>query len=234
MGENIWRNENEWPLARTQYTEYYLHSVGHANTTHGDGTLSTHPPSDEAYDSYSYNPEDPVPTRGGAMLSFTGAGVGAVDQSATHNRPDVLVYTSAVLARPLEVTGPITFKLFAESSAPDTDFTVKLEDVWPNGRSYILTDGIIRARYRLTQEKQHLITPGEVYEYTIDLGATSNLFEVGHRIRVALSSSNFPKYDRNPNTGHALGESNAMNIAHQKIFHDDKRPSHILLPVIPR
>jgi putative CocE/NonD family hydrolase len=139
-----------------------------------------------------------------------------------------------VLGEEVEVTGPITLKLFAASTARDTDFTAKLEDVWPSGQSYLIADGIIRARYRLGDKRPDSLEPGEVYEFIIDLGATSNLFKAGHRIRVSIASSNFPKYDRNPNTGHAFGESSALTVARQTIFHDHRSPSHVVLPVIPR
>ncbi|MGC1951755.1 MAG: CocE/NonD family hydrolase [Gammaproteobacteria bacterium] len=234
MNENVWRNEEEWPLARTQYTPYYLHSDGQANTLDGNGRLDREPPGKERCDTYAYDPAMPVATHGGAMLTFSGAGAGALDQRAVHSRPDVLVYTSAVLGEEVEVTGPITLKLFAASTARDTDFTAKLEDVWPSGQSYLIADGIIRARYRLGDKRPDSLEPGEVYEFIIDLGATSNLFKAGHRIRVSIASSNFPKYDRNPNTGHAFGESSALTVARQTIFHDHRSPSHVVLPVIPR
>jgi hypothetical protein len=145
-----------------------------------------------------------------------------------------LVYTTPPLKEDLEVTGPVMVKLFAASSARDTDFTAKLVDVWPNGKAYNLTEGIIRARYRDSYEKQSLIEPGKIYEYNVDLWATSNVFKAGHRIRVEISSSNFPLHDRNPNTGHSFGEDAELEIATQRIFHDQKRPSYIMLPVIPR
>lgn len=234
MNENVWRNEEEWPLARTHYMPYYLHSEGQANTLDGNGRLDREFPGKECCDAYTYDPAMPVATCGGAMLTFSGAGAGALDQRAVDRRPDVLVYTSAALGEDLEVTGPITLQLFAASTARDTDFTAKLEDVWPSGMSYLIADGIIRARYRLGDKSPDYVEPGEVYEFTIDLGATSNLFKAGHRIRVSIASSNFPKYDRNPNIGHAFGESSLLAAARQTIFHDHRRPSHILLPVIPR
>jgi putative CocE/NonD family hydrolase len=233
MGENIWRNENEWPLARAEYTPYYFHSSGGANTSMGDGLLSTEKPADEAYDTYLYDPRNPTPTRGGSILTLT-SGAGALDQTKVESRTDVLVYTSLPLKKNLEVTGPVQVKLFAASSAVDTDFTAKLVDVWPDGRAFNLTDGIIRARYRESERQPSLLEPGRVYEYTIDLIATSNLFKTGHRIRVEISSSNFPRYDRNPNTGNKFGEEAGVETATQRIFHDKERPSQIFLPVIPR
>jgi putative CocE/NonD family hydrolase len=233
MGENVWRDEQEWPLTRSRYTKYYFHSNGEANTLHGNGTLSTEPPKAEACDQYEYDPEHPVPSTGGMRLSLT-AQAGAFDQKQVEERSDVLVYSSAPLEDSLEVTGPISVTLYAASSAWDTDFTAKLVDVWPDGRAYILRDGIIRARSRNPGAPPSMIEPGRVYEYSIDLGATSNVFKAGHRIRVEISSSNFPVYDRNPNTGHPIGADADLQAANQTIFHDENHLSHILLPLIPR
>lgn len=233
MGDNTWRSENEWPLARTQYTKFYLNSGGQANSLKGNGVLNTEPPTNEKTDTFKYDPRDPVPTKGGSILTLTRL-AGAMDQREVEERQDVLVYTTSPLEQDIEVTGPIVVVLFAASSAKDTDFTAKLVDVWPDGKAYILTDGIVRARYRDSDLKQSLIEPGKVYQYTIDLFATSNVFKVGHRIRVDISSSNFPRYDRNPNTGHPIGQDAELEIAVQTIFHDKERPSHIVLPIIPR
>jgi hypothetical protein len=230
MGDNVWRNENEWPLARTQYTNYCLHSGGKANSSGGDGSLSTAPAVSEPPDTFDYDPLDPVPSLGGRLLRDAGA----IDQSEIEERKDVLVYTTPPLAADMEVTGPITMKLYAQSSAPDTDFTAKLVDMWPNGKAYILADGIVRARYRDSDVTPSFIEPEKVYEYGIDLMGTSNVFKAGHRIRLEISSSNFPKYDRNPNTGHEIGVDAETRVATQKIFHDSQRPSHLVLPVIPR
>lgn len=229
MGENVWRSENEWPLARTRYTDYFLHGSGQ---THA-GMLDTAPPQAEAPDVYLYDPLDPVPTRGGGCLGGMHES-GPLDQQAIEARPDVLVYTSPVLQADLEVTGPVSVTLFAQSSAPDTDFTAKLVDVWPGGKAYILLDGIVRARYRDSDEVPTLLDPGKVYCYTIDLSCTSNVFKAGHCVRLEISSSNFPKYDRNPNTGHEIGEDAETCVARQTVFHDAARPSRLTLPVIPR
>lgn len=234
MGENVWRDEYEWPLARTKYTKYYFHSDGSANSLKGDGTLSTDAPGDmEYYDTYIYDPRNPVPTKGGKRLTFFHFG-GPVDQREVEERSDVLVYTTPPLEEDLEVTGPIRVKLFAASSARDTDFTAKLVDVWPDGKAYNLTEGIIRARYRESETKQILIEPEKVYEYNIDLSDTSNVFKTNHRIRLEVSSSSFPLNDRNTNTGGTFGEDTKIEIATQRVFHDKERPSHIILPVIPR
>ena len=231
MGENKWRYENEWPLARTHYTRYYLHSDGLANTRQGGGTLSTVPQGEEPRDSFVYDPHDPVPTRRGNTLIIPH---GVADQGEVEDRQDVLVYTSDPLERDVEITGPISVRLFAASSAVDTDFTAKLVDVRPNGYAQNLQDGIVRARYRTSASESTQITPGQVYEYTIDLWATSHVVRAGHRIRVDISSSNFPRFDRNPNTGAPIGEDSRLEPARQEVHHSGAHPSHIILPIIPR
>ena len=235
MGENVWRMENEWPLARTQYTKYYLHSNGNAKSLYGDGRLSPEPPRTEPADVYVSDPRNPVPTRGGGVTGWPAAMPGGgFDQRAIEKRNDVLVYTTPVLEQDLEVTGPITLSLYAATSAVDTDFTAKLVDVQPDGYARNLTDGILRGRYRESRAAAKLLTPGEVYEYSIDLWATSNVFKAGHRIRVEIASSNFPRFDRNPQTGEAAAEARRLEPALQRVFHDESRPSHIVLPMIPR
>lgn len=235
MGANVWRDEQEWPLTRAVETRYYLHSQGHANTLNGDGLLSTSVPENESPDQYDYDPTNPVMTRGGALLMTPEFPAGPRDQTPTESRTDVLVYSTPVLEQDIEVTGPITVHLWAVSSAPDTDFVARLVDVHPNGYAQNLTDGIIRARYRNFGhgEAPSLIEPGKAYEYEIDLWATSNLFKKGHRIRLDITSSNFPRWDRNPNTGHAFGEDSELVIAHQTILHDAEHPSYITLPIVP-
>ena len=231
MGDNRWRQENEWPLARTQYTRYYLHADGPANTRHGSGTLSTVPPGDEPTDTYVYDPNDPAPTAGGNTLIIP---FGVADQRPVEDRQDVLVYTSEPLDRDLEVTGPIKVHLFAASSAVDTDFTAKLVDVRPDGYAQNLQDGIVRARYRASAAQPSFINPGRVYQYTIDLWSTSQVLKAGHRMRVEISSSNFPRFDRNPNTGAAIGVDSRLATAQQTVYHSAEYPSHIVLPIIPR
>ena len=220
MGDNLWRAEQEWPLARTQWTHFYLHSGGYANTLDGDGILSTDSPEMEPYDRFKFDPGDPVPTRGGCLRPIGGL-PGIFDQREIETRPDVLIYTSAVLSEDIEVTGPIIVELWASTSAPDTDFTAKLVDVYPDGYAMNLCDGIIRARYRTSPEKPSLLRPGVVYSYRIDLWATSNVFKAGHQIRLEISSSNFPRFEPNPNTGHIFGtDSKAdLQVAEQKIYH---------------
>jgi putative CocE/NonD family hydrolase len=238
MGENVWRDEYEWPLPHTQFTEYYLHSGGYANTLHGDGTLSTISPDQEKSDHYTYDPLHPVITKGGAIMMPPDFNSGAFDQSQIESREDVLVYTTPVLEEDIEVTGPVKVKLWAASSAPDTDFVARLVDVYPDDSAINLTDGIIRARFRNAQKEKEpsLIEPGKAYFYEIDLWATSNLFKKGHRIRLDITSSNFPRWDRNPNTGHDFGEDQEKDVvaAQQTILHDKEHPSFIVLPIIPR
>lgn len=230
MGTNQWRDEYEWPLARTRYTPCYLRSGGKANSLHGDGTLSFEPPAEEPADHYRYDPADPVPTRGGNTLIIA---VGVKDQREVEVRQDVLVYTGDLLEKPVEVTGPIKVVLYASSSAPDTDFTAKLVDVRPDGYAQNIADGIIRARYRESAMTPKRITKGEVVELTIDLWATSHVFLPGHRLRVEVASSNFPRFDRNLNTGGDQATETRWEVADQTVFHGQQFRSHILLPVIP-
>lgn len=237
MGANVWRDEYEWPLARAVETRYYLHSGGHANSLNGDGTLTTNAPAEPEVpsDQYHYDPAHPVPTRGGALLMTPEYRPGPYDQRPVESREDVLVYTSDVLLTDVEVTGPIKVHLWAVSSAPDTDFVARLVDVHPNGYAQNLTDGIVRARYRNFErgEQPSLLEPGQAYEYEIDLWATSNLFQAGHRIRLDVTSSSFPRWDRNPNTSHDFGADAEMAVAHQTILHDSAHPSYVVLPIVP-
>jgi putative CocE/NonD family hydrolase len=235
MSENVWRHEQEWPLRRAVPTAFYLHSGGSSNTVWGDGRLSTRAPEDEPADRYIYDPHDPMPTLGGALLLHASYRAGPRDQRPIEQRRDMLVYTTLPLETDVEITGPITVMLWAASSAPDTDFVARLVDVHPDGRAINLTDGIIRARARAgSNAPETLITPGAVYEYQIDLWATSNLFRAGHCIRLDVTSSSFPRWDRNPNTGAPLGEDAALAPATQTILHDAAHPSHVLLPLVPR
>ena len=230
MGRNQWRDEQQWPLERTEYTPYYFHSEGSANTAEGDGELATAKPSEQPTDEFVYDPNDPVPTAGGCNLM--GCPAGPRDQSEVEKRNDVLVFTSEALKTELEVTGPVKVVLYAASTAKDTDFTAKLVDVYPDGRPFNLCDGIMRAGYRGSKSAASLIQPGKVYRYEIDLWVTSNAFLPGHKIRVEISSSNFPRFDRNLNTGEPFGAGTKFIKATQTIYHDKERPSHILLPII--
>ena len=212
MGANQWREEDDWPLARAQATRYFLHSTGKANSVRGNGTLSTAAPgATEAADQYVYDPANPAPTVGGP-LCCDGEHMppGPRDQRPVEAREDVLVYSTAPLASDMEVTGPVSLELYIKSSAVDTDFTAKLVDVWPNGFAQNLTDSILRTRYRNSQEKPELMTPGQVYKLTIDVWSTSNVFKKGHALRLEVSSSNFPRFDRNLNTGEDNGTGPAV------------------------
>lgn len=231
-GANVWRDEWDWPLERAKETKLYLHSQGHANTLHGDGILLSVPANSEPSDTYVYDPAKPVPTVGGRALMFGAVSPGFYDQREVEERSDVLVYTSSLLMKDTEATGPIFLKLWAASSALDTDFTAKLVDVHPDGYAAILADGIMRVRYRESSSHPKLLEPEQIYELTIDLWAISHVFKTGHRIRVEVSSSNFPRFDRNLNTGSENASEVQTQIAIQTIYHDAKHPSHILLPIV--
>jgi putative CocE/NonD family hydrolase len=234
MGKNLWRYETGWPLPQTQATRYYFHSQGRANTLSGDGRLDRDAPESEPPDVYAYDPRDPVPSRGGGLCCYDYFVVGGCyDQREIEVRPDVLCYTSAPLERDLEVTGPVTVTLFAVSSAPDTDFTAKLVDVCPCGCARNVADGIVRGRYRESLATPALVEPGAAYRYDVDLVATANVFQPGHRIRVEISSSNFPRFDRNPNTGREIAGETELRPALQTVLHDAAHPSYISLPIIP-
>lgn len=233
MGINQWRDEQAWPLPDTSYADYFLGGAGPANTAGGAGLLTTNRPAHDMVDRYLYDPLRPVPTVGGDTLDMRTDG--PRDQSAIETRDDVLCFTTAVLDEPVEVTGPVTLKLFVSSSAPDTDFTAKLVDVSPDGRAIILCHGVLRMRYRQSLDSCDLMKPDEIYEIDIDVGATSNVFLPGHRIRLEVSSSNFPRYDRNSNTGGDINSENAgdMIVALNKVHRGPAHPSRIILPVIP-
>ena len=238
MGANRWRDEPDWPLARARNTPLYLAGQRAANSLTGGGVLQWKPERtrtpDRDADVFTYDPRNPVPTRGGAVCCDPKIFPwGPMDQRPVEKRRDVLVYTSAPLKQDLEVTGPIRVVLYASTSARDTDFTAKLVDVFPNGEARNLTDGILRLRYRDGLQKSELAEPGKVYAVNIDAGVTSNVFLVGHSIRVEISSSNFPRFDRNPNTGRPFADETALKKAQQTVFHSRQYPSHLLLPVIP-
>lgn len=230
MGIDQWRDEQDWPLPDTRFTPYYLRT---------GGALSTEVPGDEDPSSYNYDPANPVPTCGGPTFLpglFIAANAGPRDQRAIDGRTDVLTFQTEPLTKDTEVTGPIELVLYASSSARDTDFTGKLVDVHPDGRAEHLTDGILRARYRNSMSVPEMLTPGEVYELHIDLWATANVFRAGHRIRLDISSSNFPRFDRNTNTGNtvATDTAEAFVVAANHVYHDAGHPSHVILPLIER
>ena len=232
MGENRWRGEGEWPLKRTRFTSYFIHSAGHAASLKGDGSMNTTDPGDEPLDQFTYDGNNPVPSVGGNNL--IGASAGPLDQTRVEEREDALVYSTPPLEQDIEVTGPVKLVLWAASSARDTDFTGKLVDVHPDGKAYNLCDGILRAQYRNGMEKPTLLEPGKATRFEIDLWVTSNLFRRGHRIRLEVSSSNFPRFDRNPNSGKPFGTDTELLSARQTVFHDREHASHLVLPVIPR
>lgn len=236
MGINEWRTESDWPLPDTQYRPYYLHSEGNANSLNGHGKLSIDPPNDEPPDCYLFNPLCSAPTVGGQVILPGGNAMGPRDQRSVESRDDVLIYSTPILEQAVEVTGPIDLRLFVSSSAPDTDFTGKLVDVHPDGRAMILTEGILRARYRDSFKEPKLMKPDEIYEIHINLWATSNVFLPGHRIRLEVSSSNFPRFDRNSNTGGTIIKESREQYqsATNRVFHDSKHASQLILPLIIR
>ena len=219
---NVWKTAEDWPVP-AKIKPFYLNA---------NGKLRPQPPQkDDAQLSYKYDPNNPVPTVGGANLIIT---KGPKDQRPVENRPDVLLFTSGELKKSVEITGPVKVRLWASSTATDTGFTAKLCDVYPDGRSMIVLDGIIRARHRNSMEKSELMEPGKIYEFEIDLWSTSLVFCPGHRIRVAVSSSNSPRFEPNPNTGKPSGMDDEIKVATNTIYLDARHPSHILLPVVPR
>src|SRR6185369_13865056 len=234
MGDNVWRDEQEFPLARTNYTKYYLHSLKGANGLRGDGTLSQASPVSERADQFDYDPQHPVPTIGGRLCCGGAIPPGPADQRPNESRSDVLVFSTSPLEHDVEVTGFINLELYAATSAVDTDFTALLVDVDESGYARFLTDGIVRARYRESTKQASLVTPGKVYRYTIDLWATANVFKAGHRIRLYISSSNFPRFNRNMNTGEDVIAAIKPVRAHQTIYHDRDHGSVLILSVIPR
>jgi putative CocE/NonD family hydrolase len=239
MGSDGWQHEAAWPPPDAEVRTWYLRGEGRANTARGDGRLAAEPPRAEEPDVYLYDPRDPVPTMGGATLNQSGTAgwnSGPWDQRPLEGRADVLVYTSPPLERPLTVIGPVEVVLFVSSSARDTDFTAKLVDVHPSGRAEILADGILRARYRRSLSAAEPLEPGRVEEIRIAVGGTANQFRAGHRIRLDISSSNFPRFDANTNTGGVIADEgpDAVVPALNRVFHDAARPSRLLLPVVDR
>lgn len=233
MGLNQWRDEDAWPPSNVRPRKYFLHSTTAANSLRGDGSLSTDAPqAAETADHYVFDPANPVPTIGGPLCcDAQHLPAGPRDQRPAESREDVLVYSTPALASDLEVTGPVTLELYAKSSAVDTDFTAKLVDVWPNGFAQNLTEGIVRARYRDSQEKPELLNPGQLYKFAVDLWSTANVFRQGHRLRLEVSSSNFPRFDRNLNTGQSGAVSSRFVSATNTIEHNAEHPSALVLPV---
>ena len=216
---NEWRSGDDWPPTHTD-TNWYLHE---------NGVLSTTYPSNYESLTYTYNPNDPVPTKGGQNLNTP---PGPYDQTSIENRNDVLIFTSDILTEPYEATGPIKARLFVSSDCPDTDFTVKLSDVYPDGRSMLITDGILRMRNRNGVDHWEFMEPGEIYEIEVDLWSTSYIWNTGHKIRIAISSSNYPRFLNNPNTDDPMAKNTTYNIAQNSIYLDSDHPSRIILPQI--
>jgi uncharacterized protein len=238
MGRNEWRTASDWPIPGTQFTRYFLHGGGKANSSSGDGTLSLDGPHDEPTDHYTYDPEDPTPSAGFANGHIDGPR----DISASAKRQDVLVYTTTELTEDLEIVGPITAYLYAATSARDTDWMLRLSDVYPDGRALFLAEGVMRARHRdpnrqgvFNAERLSTLEPDQPYDYTINFWRpTANRFARGHRIRLEISSSYYPYYLRNLNTGEDnVGLATKPVVARQTVFHDRVGRSHVVLPVIP-
>jgi uncharacterized protein len=233
MGSNTWHDASNWPLPGTDRQRFFLHSRGAANSGSGNGLLSRDEPTDELTDTFTYNPLDPVPTVGGrGGIVENGFLYGPLDQVYIERREDVLCYTTPELKQDLEVTGPLELHLFASSSCRDTDFAAKLVDVYPDGRAFNAADGIVRAQYRNSFSVSEYLEPGEVTEFVIRLGHISQLFRHGHRIRIDITSSNFPTFDRNMNTGNPTGEDTKGIPALQTIFHQTGLASYIDFLVI--
>lgn len=234
-GTNRWVDEDDWPVPGARAVRFYLHSGGHANTLAGDGLLDAALPAAEAADRFVYDPSDPVPTTGGPAFGDSHLKLGPCDQRGVERRADVLVYSTPPLARDTEVLGSVSLELEVSSSAVDTDFTGKLVDVQPDGSAINLKEGIIRARYRASREKAELMTPGRLYHVTVDLGSAAHVFLAGHRIRVEVSSSNFPHYDRNLNTGAGPADPSGRAVAAtNRVYHDAGHPSALVLTLAPK
>jgi hypothetical protein len=233
-GANKWVDEDDWPVPGSRSVRYYLHSSGKANSLAGDGLLSTEPPGAEAPDCFIYDPADPVPTTGGPTFVDPRPKVGPCDQRDVEKRQDVLVYTTAAFGRDTGVMGSVALELEVSSSAVDTDFTGKLVDVRPDGTAINLKEGIIRTRYRLSRERVELMRPGDVCRVSVDLGSAAHVFLAGHRMRIEVSSSNFPHYDRNLNTGAGPGDASPRAVpATNQVYHDSARPSALVVAMAP-
>lgn len=231
-GDNTWRTENEWPLARQHLTKWYVSSGGNAQTSTGNGVLDSLPPRGAAADTFTYDPADPTPYLIDSRELEESLNEDYTQLNAT--RKDALVFTSAPLTRPLEVTGEMTAQVWAASDRRDTDWTVMLLDVFPDGHAERVQDGLVRARFRQGMDREVPLVPGRVERYDIDLWFTSMVFHPGHRLRVSISSALFPKYDRNLNTGGNNERDSTFVVAHQRVLHDAAHPTHVVLPVIPR
>ena len=232
QGDNTWRTENEWPLARQHLTSWYVSSGGKAQTSAGDGVLDSLPPRGAVADTFTYDPADPTPYLIDSRELEESLNEDYTQLNAT--RKDALVFTSAPLTRPLEVTGEMSAQLWASSDRRDTDWTVMLLDVFPDGHAERVQDGLVRARFRKGMNREVMLVPGRVERYDLDLWFTSKVFAPGHRLRVSIASALFPKYDRNLNTGGNNERDSTFVVAHQRLLHDAAHPTHVVLPVVPR
>jgi uncharacterized protein len=232
FGDDAWRKEAAWPLARAIATKWYVSSGGNANTSGGDGVLDTIPPSGAPVDTFTYDPAKPTPYLIDSRELETSLNEDFTALNAS--RHDALVFTSKPLTKPIEVTGQMSATLWAASDAKDTDWNVMLLDVFPDGHAERVQDGVARARFRKGYDKEVMLAPGSVEQYDIDLWFTSRVFTPGHKLRVSVSSALFPKYDRNLNTGGNNERDTTFVVAHQRLVHDAAHPSHVTLPLIPR
>ena len=232
IGDNVWRSETAWPLERMRPTDYYLHSRGKANSLMGDGSLSTEAPTSESSDTYLYDPSDPVRQSLGEDLWYLAKTL--KDRSHTERRSDVLVYSSDVLTCDMEVTGPLSLRLFVSSTSSETDFVAKLVDVFPDGYGHMIQEGILRLGSAQSEGLGKERLSDEVLEINIDLTSTSYVIRAGHRMRLEICSSDFDRYDRNLNMPGEYGQQTSCNKAQQTVYHDSSRPSRIVIPVIPR
>lgn len=231
MGVNKWAHFADWPVPGTRFTPLYLTSGGQANSSRGDGRLEFAVPA-AGKDGYEYDPRNPVPSVGGNDCCGAPFPAGPRDQRPVEARQDVLVYSTGILKEAVTIAGPVEMRLFAATDGRDTDFVAKLVDVFPDGSAINLAEGILRARFHKGLDRMELLEPGKMYEFVIDMRGTANVFQPGHRIRVDVTSSNFPQYDRNPNTGEDLGVSARVRTAKQTVFHGGAGRSHIVLPVV--
>jgi putative CocE/NonD family hydrolase len=232
MGRNRWQQSDTWPPKGAVTEDLYFGSNGKANTRHGDGSLVDRPDVADHPDRYDYDPAHPVVTYGGGTLGVKK--IGSFDQGPQETRNDVLVYDSKPFKQGVEVSGPITVTLYVSSSARDTDFTFMVMDVHPDGKAYNLTDNIQRMRYRNGYDKPPAwMSPGKVYKVTFQPIDTSNYFAPGHRLRIAVSSSNFPHFDRNLNTGGNNYDETKGVVAHNAVHHGSAYPSRVTLTIIP-
>jgi len=224
MGVNKWRHEQDWPIPGAKATPFFL--AAHRS-------LAAQKPDVSATERYRYDPSKPVPTLGGNNCCGTPTAAGPKDQRPIESREDVLVFTGEALKEPIAIAGPISMKLFAATDGRDTDWMIKLVDVYPDGFAMNIAEGILRSRFRKGLDKMELLTPNQVYEFDIDMAGTANVFQAGHRIRIDIMSSNYPQFDRNPNTGDPLGASNRTRIANQTVLIGGSRASHVILPIVP-